>query len=212
RRCPKYPSSRHPPASLAASLGHFATTLPHSSRWTPYSARAHGRDSRYSYGASQGKRRCARPKEVRQMVDFDRSVLGVESAPIRYDVEKGAIRKFVEAIGDPDPIYRDEKAAQAAGFKTIVAPPTFLCTFRAQELPDLKIVFGGRVRLNGGNEYEYYKPVYAGDTIAVTAKYANVAERTGHTGKMVFVFTDLTFTNQHGEVVAKGRNTGIMRE
>ena len=109
------------------------------------------------------------------MVDFDRSMLGVESAPIRYDVEKGAIRKFADAIGDADPIYRDEQAAQAAGFKTIVAPPTFLCTFRAQELPDLKIVFGGRVRLNGGNEYEYHKPVYAGDTISVTAQYADVA-------------------------------------
>jgi acyl dehydratase len=145
------------------------------------------------------------------MVDFDRSVLGVESAPMRYDVEKGAIRKFVEAIGDEDPIYRDEQAAQAAGFKTIVAPPTFLCTFRTQELPDLKITFG-RVRLNGGNAYEYYKPVYAGDTITVTAKYADVTERTGRTGSMVFVFTDLTFTNQHGEVVATGRNTGIMRE
>ena len=144
------------------------------------------------------------------MVDFDRSVLGVESAPMRYDVEKGAIRQFVEAIGDADPIYRDEQAAQAEGFKTIVAPPTFLCTFRAQELPDLKIAFG-RVRLNGGNAYEYYKPVYAGDTITVTAKYADVTERTGRTGSMVFVFTDLTFTNQHGEVVAKGRNTGIMR-
>jgi len=145
------------------------------------------------------------------MVDFDRSVLGVESAPIRYDVEKGAICKFVEAIGDDDPIYRDEQAAQAAGFKTIVAPPTFLCTFRAQELPDLKITFG-RVRLNGGNAYEYYKPVCAGDTITVTAKYADVTERTGRTGSMVFVFTDLTFTNQQGEVVATGRNTGIMRE
>jgi acyl dehydratase len=94
----------------------------------------------------------------------------------------------------------------------VVAPPTFLCTFRAQELPDLKIVFGGRVRLNGGNAYEYQKPVYAGDTITVTAKYADVTERTGRTGSMVFVFTDLTFTNQHGEVVATGRNTGIMRD
>jgi acyl dehydratase len=149
---------------------------------------------------------------MQAMVDFDRSMLGVESAPIRYDVETGAIRKFVDAIGDADPIYRDEQAAQAAGFKTIVAPPTFLCTFRAQELPDLKIVFGGRVRLNGGNEYEYHKPVYAGDTITVTAQYADVAERTGRTGKMVFVCTDLTFINQHGEVVARGRNTGIMRE
>ncbi len=145
------------------------------------------------------------------MVDFDRSVLGVESAPIYYDVEKGAIRKFAEAIGDEAPIYYDAKAAQAAGLKTIVAPPTFLCTFRAQELPDLQLAFG-RVRLNGGNAYEYYQPIYAGDTITVTAKYADVAERTGRTGKMVFVFTELTFRNQHGEVVAKGRNTGIMRE
>ena len=146
------------------------------------------------------------------MVEYDRSVLGVESAPISYEVEKGGIRKFVEAIGDDDPIYHDAKAAQAAGFTTIPAPPTFLCTFRAQELPDLKVVFAGRVRLNGGNEYEYYHPVYAGDTITVTAKYADVVERTGRTGKMVMVYTELTFTNQHGVVVAKGRNTGIMRE
>jgi acyl dehydratase len=146
------------------------------------------------------------------VVDFDRSVLGVESSPISYEVEKGAIRKFVEAIGDEDPIYYDEKAAQAAGFKTIPAPPTFLCTFRAQELPDLKIAFAGRVRLNGGNEYEYYHPVYAGDTITITAAYADVTARTGRTGQMVIVYTALTFKNQHGVVVAKGRNTGIMRE
>lgn len=145
------------------------------------------------------------------MVDFDRSVLGVESTPISYDVEKGAIHKFVEAIGDEDPIYHDEKAAQAAGFKTIVAPPTFLCTFRAQELPNLQIAFG-RVRLNGGNAYEYYRPIYAGDTITVTAQYADVTERDGRSGKMVFVITEITFKNQQGEVVAKGRNTGIIRE
>ena len=86
-----------------------------------------------------------------------------------------------------------------------------MCTFRAQALPDLQLAFG-RVRLNGGNAYEYSQPLYAGDTITVTAKYADVAERTGRTGKMVFVFTELTFRNQHGEVIAKGRNTGIMRE
>jgi len=146
------------------------------------------------------------------VVDFDRSVLGMESAAISYDVEKGAIRKFAEAIGDNNPIFYNEQAAQAAGFKTVVAPPTFLCTCRAQALPDLKIVFGGRVRLNGGNAYEYYRPVYAGDRITVTAKYAEVTERTGRTGNMVLVVTEFTFMNQHGEVVARGRNTGIMRE
>ena len=110
------------------------------------------------------------------MVEFDRSALGVESAPVSYDVEKGAIRKFAEAIGDEDPIYLDEQAAQAAGFKTIIAPPTFLCTFRAQELPDLKLLYG-RVRLNGGNEYEYYQPISAGDALAPSSSAAAFIDR-----------------------------------
>ena len=76
------------------------------------------------------------------MIEYDRSVLGVESAPLLYEVERGAIRKFVEAIGDDDPIYYDAQAAQAAGFTTVLAPPTFLCTFRPQALPDLKLPFG----------------------------------------------------------------------
>jgi acyl dehydratase len=163
-------------------------------------------------GGHNPQRHCdIRYGRISTVVEFDRSALGVESVPVSYDVEKGAMRKFAEAIGDDDPIYSDEQAAQAAGFKTIVATPTFLCTFRAQELPDLKIQFG-RVRLNGGNEYEYYQPIYAGDTITLTAKYSDVSERSGRTGSMVFVITELTFKNQHGEVVAKGRNTGIMRE
>src|SRR5919106_4965485 len=162
-------------------------------------------------GAWANRRSGCRYGRISAVVEFDRSALGVESAPISYDVEKGAIRKFVEAIGDEDTIYYDEKAAQAAGFKTIPAPPTFLCTFRTQALPDLKIQYG-RVRLNGGNEYEYYQPIYAGDTITLTAQYADVTERTGRSGKMVFITTELTFRNQHGEVVATGHNTGIMRE
>ena len=169
----------------------------------------------HRYGQGGGNRpqryRASRHGRISIVVEFDRSALGVESAPVSYDVEKGAIRKFAEAIGDDDPIYVDEQAARAAGFKTIVAPPTFLCTFRAQELPDLKLQYG-RVRLNGGNEYAYHQPIYAGDTITLTAKYADVSERSGRTGSMVFVITELTFKNQHGEVVATGRNTGIMRE
>ena len=169
----------------------------------------------HRYGRGDGNRpqryRASRHGRISIVVEFDRSALGVESAPVSYDVEKGAIRKFAEAIGDDDPIYVDEQAARAAGFKTIVAPPTFLCTFRAQELPDLKLQYG-RVRLNGGNEYEYYQPIYAGDTITLTAQYADVSERSGRTGSMVFVITELTFKNQHGEVVATGRNTGIMRD
>ena len=37
-----------------------------------------------------------------------RDAIGVESEPITYDVEKGAIIKFAQAIGDDNPLYGDE--------------------------------------------------------------------------------------------------------
>ena len=144
-------------------------------------------------------------------IEFDRSVLGVESEPIANDVEKGAVRRFVEAIGDNDPIYVDEEAAKRRGYERIPIPPTFLCTFRSGARPDIKLKFEGKVNLNGGNEYEYLKPIYVGDVISATTKVIDVYEKTGRTGTMVFTVSETTFRNQKGEIVAKGRNTGITR-
>ena len=56
---------------------------------------------------------------------LDKSLIGRESEPVVHDVEKGAIRRFAEALGDPNPIYVDEEAARAAGYPALVAPPTF---------------------------------------------------------------------------------------
>ena len=56
---------------------------------------------------------------------IDKSLIGRESEPFVAEVEKNAIRRFAEAIGDPNPIYAEEEAARAAGFPTLVAPPTF---------------------------------------------------------------------------------------
>ena len=36
------------------------------------------------------------------------------------------IRHFVEAVGDENPVYTDEKAAHAAGFPGVIAPPPML--------------------------------------------------------------------------------------
>ncbi|MFL5298879.1 MAG: MaoC family dehydratase N-terminal domain-containing protein, partial [Anaeromyxobacteraceae bacterium] len=56
---------------------------------------------------------------------LDKSLIGRESEPAVHEVERGAIRRFAEAIGDPNPIYVEEEAARQAGHSTVVAPPTF---------------------------------------------------------------------------------------
>ena len=44
----------------------------------------------------------------------DRNATGREAKPAVNEVEKGAIRRFAEAIGETNPIYFEEAAARAA--------------------------------------------------------------------------------------------------
>jgi len=53
-------------------------------------------------------------------------------------IEAGAIRHFVEALGDPNPLYTDAEYARQTRWGGIIAPPTFLCTIPAPlPVPDL---------------------------------------------------------------------------
>lgn len=41
------------------------------------------------------------------------------------EVSRVKIAEFAEAIGDPNPAYRDRAAARRAGYPDVVAPPAF---------------------------------------------------------------------------------------
>jgi len=145
------------------------------------------------------------------ITDEMRAVIGVESEPSVYEIEKEPIRRWAEAIGDPNPLYHDEEYAKKRGYRSLVAPPAFVAQY------SYPVKAGGRPRfsspftrnLNGGNEYEFFKPVQAGDVITATTKVVDIYEREGRLGKMLFVISETTYKNQDGEIVAKARNTGI---
>ena len=60
---------------------------------------------------------------------LDKNAVGRTTPPTLNEVEKGAIRRFAEALGDYNPIYYDEDYARASGFASVVAPPSFPCAF-----------------------------------------------------------------------------------
>ncbi len=62
-------------------------------------------------------------------------------------VERGAVRRFAEAIADPSPLYVDEGAAARNRYGRIVALPTFPRTFdygriEGLELPPAGLIHG----------------------------------------------------------------------
>ena len=62
--------------------------------------------------------------------------IGREGSPVIMEVEKGAIIKFAEAIGDDNPLFNDEAAARQTRHGGLIAPPTFLRSLRVG-LPEL---------------------------------------------------------------------------
>ncbi len=134
-----------------------------------------------------------------------RSKIGIESTPEVHEIEKGMIRRFVLAVDDPNPLWQDEEYARKSKYGGIIAPPAFILTIGFDKLQQ-QVLESTPYRgiLHGSTKLEYYQPVRAGDIISVTTKITNIRERQdSRMGKTMFVFLDVTYTNQRQELVAK---------
>lgn len=146
-------------------------------------------------------------------VETLRQMVGKEGKPAVLEIEKGMVRKFAEAIGDPNPLWQDEQYAKKSRYKGIVAPPQIFCASMlsgAATRPDIPLPY--KRILDGGGEWEFFLPVKPGDIITSITKFADVLEREGKAGKMAFLIFETTHQNQRGEIVAKSRGTLINLE
>lgn len=144
---------------------------------------------------------------------IDKKYIGHEFKPFSTEIEKGRLKFFAKAIGETNPVYIDEAAAQAAGYKTIPAPATYMFSIDLdgpELLPILELLSLdlGRV-LHGTQDFEYLGQVYAGDTISQTSKLVDIYDKKD--GALEFVVQESTYTNQEGELVGKARQTLVYR-
>jgi acyl dehydratase len=146
------------------------------------------------------------------VLEYDTSWIGKEFDRYAYDVTKDEIVEFARSVGETNSLYTDEAYAKTTPYGGIIAPPTFCVVFRSQaRLPDLKLSYGKR-GFDGGKECEFYIPVRPGDTITGVDRIAEVYEKTGRSGNMIFVVRESELTNQHGERVAVVRQSLIRRD
>ena len=133
------------------------------------------------------------------VIDGLRARIGVDGPAVTAPVEAGHVRRFAEAIGDPNPRWRSE------------APPTFLVALAPVSIHLGEAEKYGKGWLNGGNRFEYFGPVKIGDEITATGRVADVYEKEGTTGNLLFIIFETEYKNQRGELVARLRGTMIRR-
>jgi len=142
------------------------------------------------------------------VTDEVRKQIGLQSEAHVVEVERGAIRRFAEAIGDPNPLFHDEAAARKTRFGGTIAPPTF-CRSLGAAIPEIKINMPQFRGLDGGSEWEYFEPIRPGDRIRVVTKIADIRESAGRLGPMVFITVETSYTNHHDQLCAVQRSTVI---
>jgi acyl dehydratase len=138
-------------------------------------------------------------------VPLDQSFIGRSyPAAARYEVGAEKIREFADAIGDPNPIYRDVDAARAAGHPTVIAPPTFVTIINLTAIerivsdPELGLDWSRVV--HGEQTFAYHRSILAGDSLVMAATIENVMSRRGND----FLTVRAEISTADGEPVSTG--------
>lgn len=143
--------------------------------------------------------------------------------PVSAEITAKEAQRYAQAAGDLNPMYFDEEAAKAAGYRSTIAPPTFVAYAVVQGRPleqlrgDGLFRGGERVPLRtrrvmfGGEEWDFLAPACAGDVITAETRLKSVEQKQGSSGPFVLMTRETTYSNQRGEVVARARQVGISR-
>ncbi|HEX8012053.1 MAG TPA: MaoC family dehydratase N-terminal domain-containing protein [Casimicrobiaceae bacterium] len=141
------------------------------------------------------------------------SLTGREYPPFEVEVEKRWIRSFAAAVGDDDPLYRDEAKARSAGYPSIVAPPTFAFTIAMEARQPLRVLEDLGVdptrTMHGEQSFRYHRPICAGDLIRGRQRVTAMYDKKG--GALTFVVTETALDNQRGERVCELGTTIVVR-
>ncbi|KAB7707814.1 MaoC family dehydratase [Bacillus aerolatus] len=136
--------------------------------------------------------------------------IGKRSEKVKNIVERGAVKKFAEAIGDFHPIYTDEETGKQSRHKENLAPPTFPITFDYGIIADLHLPNKGLI--HGEQTFHYERPLLAGEEVYCWTEVKNYVEKSGSHGEMGFLMLTKYGEDSKGQLVFSAKQTVIINE
>ena len=126
------------------------------------------------------------------------------------------IGAFARALGDLNPRYLDPRKASGGPPGGVVAPPTYPIAFMTQAMAGgmdtfLELGLDFMTLVHGEQEFEYARPIRAGETLTLTGRIADIYEKTGSSGTLDFVVLETEARDAGGALVFFSRNTLISK-
>lgn len=133
---------------------------------------------------------------------FDTSLIGTQSEPQTFEVTAEAVARFIDATGDPaaENVRRDES----------YVPLTFPTTFRVGA-PGLGLDGSKMQLIHGEQTYQYTRPLRVGEKLTCISRILDIREKSGRSGSMTFVTSEVEGRDEQGAIAFTGRSTLIVR-
>lgn len=128
------------------------------------------------------------------------------------------VRRFVEVVGETNPLYRDEHFARHFGYKGRVVPPILVVQLYRRvdgsdtpewaTWPGLVLPHGYTNSRNAGHEFTWLQPVYVGDRLTLHRRLVDMFVRVGRRGvPVIYLVAETEIRNQHDEPVLRQTST-----
>ena len=136
--------------------------------------------------------------------------VGQRSEPVKNLVERGAVKKFAEAIADPNPLYVDETAAKMSRYERLLAPPTFPRTFDYGHIEGLKLPAAGMI--HGEFRISYERPLFVGEEALCRMQLDDSYDKQGRRGILGFLVFGRTGESPDGERIFTMNDVVVVTE
>ena len=134
---------------------------------------------------------------------LNRELEGKVYQEVTFEVTADHIERFAEAIGDDDARYRRREDS--------TAPPTFPTVMQimtsGQVVLDEELGLNYALVVHGEQEYDWRRPLRAGDTLRAVPRIASIRSR----GSNEFLTIESEIRDEGGKVVVVARSTLISR-
>jgi acyl dehydratase len=142
------------------------------------------------------------------------SRVGVEVELPATVVSTDAVRRFVAGTGDTNPVYLDDDAARAAGFRSAIAPPLICSALARPVVPRAELADDGRAAalgvpvgagraMAGELEIECLRPLYHGTRITGRRRLVALEEKAGRRRAFVLATWTTEYVDDGGEVLVR---------
>lgn len=114
-----------------------------------------------------------------------------------FTIDPDKMVAWAEAVGETDARFLDPD------HEDFQAHPNFTThCLSGRVLPENFPSIGGKRGIDGGKAVEIHRPIRAGDELRASTTIADIYDKTGRSGTMLFIVQRMSFVNQDDEPVA----------